>query len=343
MTSLASSVVVCAYTLDRWDDLQAAVESAATGAVKPMEILVIIDHNDQLLKVATAAFRAKSAEFGVGIRVLPNSRRQGLSGARNTAIDVVRGEVVAFLDDDARADRHWLRLLLEHYTDPVVLGVGGAARPVWPGGDAGRPAFLPAATAQARGEFDWVVGCTYTGLPVRAAAVRNLMGCNMSFRRAVFEGVGGFSLDLGRIGRTPLGCEETEFCIRVKQFDPSARIVFEPAAVVRHRVTPDRMRWQYLVSRCWSEGLSKAAVSRVVGQDAALESERRYVTAVLPKALLRQTRAGLRGSGSGWTGAVAIVAALATTSAGYVRGRLGHRHPGLGDQVPTVAATAAAA
>jgi len=220
----------------------------------------------------------------------------------------------------------WLRLLLEHYEDPDVWGVGGAATPRWPG-DGERPDLLPAPFSLGRGELDWVVGCTYRGQPDAAADVRNLMGCNMSFRRSVFADVGGFSDDLGRVGKTPLGCEETEFCIRVQQADPSRRVVFEPAAMVRHRVTPERVRWRYLLSRCYSEGLSKAALAGMVTSSAALASERSYVSRVLPGGLARELGRALRGRRSGLVGAAAVVTGLGWTVGGYVRGRLARRQP----------------
>src|SRR5439155_54307 len=69
-------------------------------------------------------------------------------------------------------------------------------------------------------EFGWVVGCSYRGLPVEPAPVRNLIGCNMSMRRELFDAVGGFTHGIGRIGTIPLGCEETEWCIRVRQRFP---------------------------------------------------------------------------------------------------------------------------
>ena len=146
------------------------------------------------------------------------------------------------------------------------------------------------------------------------------MGCNMSVRREVFARVGGFAEDLGRIGRNPLGCEETELCIRIRQsyrrMGRGARIVFEPAAQVDHRVSADRVRWAYLRRRSWSEGLSKAAVSRLVGSDDALSTERAYVATVLPGAVARELRARRPAS------ALAIVTALAATAAGYLRGKL---------------------
>jgi GT2 family glycosyltransferase len=304
--------VICAYTEKRWDDIVAAVGSVRAQDVRAAEVLVVVDHNPALLDRARRAFPRD-------VRVLPNAHRQGLSGARNTAIAAATGAVVVFLDDDAAARPGWLRALLAPYTDPDVVAVGGVARPRWP---TTRPALLPSGgtEADATGELDWIVGCTYTGQPTVQAEVRNLMGCNMSARREVFQSVGGFAEDMGRIGRNPLGCEETEFCIRLRQAyrraGREARIVFEPAAQVDHRVSDDRVRWSYLRRRSWSEGLSKAAVSRLVGSDDALSTERAYVARVLPRAVLRELRAWRPAS------AAAVVAALAWTTAGYLRGKL---------------------
>jgi hypothetical protein len=81
-------------------------------------------------------------------------------------------------------------------------------------------------------------------------------------------------------------------------------------------VTHDRVEWAYLRRRSWAEGLSKAAVSRLVGSDDALATERDYVAKVLPAAVLRELKRGNIAS------AAAVVTALAFTSAGYARGRL---------------------
>ena len=313
----SASVVVCVYTEKRWDDIVDAVASVAAQDVPAREMLVVVDHNGALLDRARREL--------TGVTVLPNALKQGLSGARNTAIAQATGDVVVFLDDDACARPGWLRALLEPYEDTTVKAVGGVAHPRWPAWPvtAGRPGVLPGAAPRdgdATGELDWIVGCTYTGQPTQQAEVRNLMGCNMSFRREVFDRVGGFAEDIGRIGKNPLGCEETELCIRARQAYARAgekiRIVFEPRAVVDHRVSADRVEWAYLRRRSWAEGLSKAAVSKLVGSDDALETERDYVAKILPSAVLRELRAKRPAS------AAAVVTALAFTTAGYVRGKL---------------------
>lgn len=323
MTSPTAAVVVCAYTTRRWDDLGAALHAAA--AQQPAELWLVVDHNDELL----ARAETELAAVLPGLRVLANTRRQGLSGARNAALEQVRAEVVVFLDDDATPEPGWLAALTGPYADPSVVAVGGVAQPRWPA-RGGRPVTLPSAGPEgswsARGELDWVVGCSYAGQPLQQAPVRNLMGCTMSFRREVFAALGGFSEDLGRVGTVPLGCEETELCIRATALFPGVSVVLEPRARVRHHVTPDRLTWSYLRRRCYAEGISKAAVAGMVGRDVALATERGYATRVLPAGVLRELGTAVRGRPRrGLTGAAAIVLALVSTMAGYLRGRLGVR------------------
>ncbi|MGZ4660075.1 MAG: glycosyltransferase family 2 protein, partial [Arthrobacter sp.] len=79
---------------------------------------------------------------------------------------------------------------------------------------------------------------------------------------------------------------------------------------------------RYMLARSWSEGISKAQVSRVVGHKRALGPERRYVRQVLPRAVFAGIRGWLRGEDPAGLGrAAVIIAVLAATATGYVRGR----------------------
>jgi hypothetical protein len=144
----------------------------------------------------------------------------------------------------------------------------------------------------------------------------------MAFRREAFELAGGFTDGLGRVGRTPLGCEETEFAIRLHRLAPDTVVLHVPEARVDHHVGADRGTWRYFASRCWAEGLSKAVVASLVGSAAGLESERSYVRHTLPAGFAAGLRAGVRGDGAGLGRSLAIALGLAVTAAGYVRGRL---------------------
>ncbi|GGU96611.1 glycosyl transferase family 2 [Kitasatospora herbaricolor] len=302
------SVVVCAYTQDRWDDLCAAVASVRAQHPPPAELLLVIDHCPELELRAAAELPA---------RVLANTGPKGLSGARNTGMAAATGEVVAFLDDDAVAAPGWTARLLAGYRDPAVLGVGGLVEPWW---ETGRPGWFPP-------EFDWVVGCSYRGLPRHACAVRNFIGANMSFRRAEALAAGGFRTELGRVGTRPLGCEETELCLRITARSPAALLRHEPGAVVRHHVPPARTSWAYFRARCYAEGRSKAVVARLAGARPALSSERGYLLHTLPAAIAR-------GLGRGELRSVAAsVAGAVTTAFGYALGRLARPVPPPGRSV----------
>jgi glycosyltransferase involved in cell wall biosynthesis len=274
------SVVISAFTEARWDDLLRAVASVRAQTAPPLEVIVVIDGNDRLLE------RARRRFAGVpGVVVVENDVEPGLSGARNAGVVASRGDVIAFIDDDAVAEPEWLERLSAHYRNSLVLGVGGAIIPRWL---TGRPRSFPS-------EFDWVVGCTYRGLPETTQPVRNLIGANMSLRRTVFEAVGGFRSDIGRIGTRPLGCEETELCLRATSRWPTGLIVYEPLARVLHTVTPARGTWRYFLGRCYGEGLSKAVVARLAGSQDGLRAERKYVLHTLPRGLLANLAAGTIG------------------------------------------------
>jgi glycosyltransferase involved in cell wall biosynthesis len=290
------SVVICAYDEDRWDDLVAAVDSVHGQRVEPHETIVVSDHNPDLLA------RVRGLD---GVIAVPNTQTRGLGGARNSGVAASTGSVVAFLDDDAVASEGWLELFAAAYEDPNIFGVGGSIEPLW---SSKRPGWFP-------DEFDWVVGCTYRGMPESPADVRNLIGCNMSYRRAVLDELGGFRLGYG--------CDETELCIRIHRRWPRAVLRYLPDARVQHRVPGQRARWRHFRSRCFFEGGSKAVVTSLLGSDDALASERAYVRRALPQGIRRGLSAAVSdGDLAGVARAGAIMAGLSITTAGYVVGRL---------------------
>jgi GT2 family glycosyltransferase len=301
------TVVICAHTLERLDDLRAAVASVQDQSQPADEILVVVDHNPALL--------AALEDLAPGVKVVASAGPKGLSGARNTGTGLATCEIVAYLDDDAAASRRWLEHLLAPYADASVVAVGGWAQAAW---DTAQPAWFP-------DEFAWVVGCSHRGLPTTRTPVRNLIGCNMSFRRQAVLDAGGFDAGLGRTADRPLGCEETELCIRIRQQQPGAVILLEPAATIRHRVPASRTRWRYFVRRCRAEGTSKAHVSRLVGSGDALDSERTYVARILPMAVARAVKDLPRAPLANVARILAIVGGLAATTGGYLEHSIRHR------------------
>jgi glycosyltransferase involved in cell wall biosynthesis len=298
------SVVICTYSHQRWRDLVRAVESARGQASPPLEVIVVIDYNPSLCEQARRQWS--------DVVVIENRSTRGLSGARNTAIARATGDVVAFLDDDAKADPLWLKQIAGAYDEPGVMAVGGAVVPEWLGG---RPRWFPP-------EFDWVVGCSHPGMPATRLDVRNLIGANMSLRKEAVARLGGFEAGLGRVGRVPRGCEETELCIRIRSHWPRGRIVYDPSVVVQHSVPAERATLRYYLSRCRAEGRSKALLCALVGRRAGLSEERRYTRRTLPAGVGRGLLDLVKSAdAAGAARAALIVVGLGATFGGYVEGR----------------------
>ena len=302
-----TSVVVCAYTKNRWNDALEAIVSLINSDIPPLEIILVIDHNTELYN----RFRLHFDTIDI-VKVIENQDVQGLSGARNSGIMASKGEYIGFLDDDAIADPVWLsRMTTWCEEDESILGVGSKVDPIWVDGDV---SWFPS-------EFNWTVGCTYNGMPETPSAIRNPFGCSMVIRKSIFNLVGGFRTGTGRVGEVPLGCEETELSIRAQQRCPSMTFIFDPYARIGHKVPGKRLTWSYFLSRCYHEGISKALLARLVGAQDSLSAEKGYTLRVLPKGVLKGIVDFLfRFDFNGLARAVAIVAGLFTTGFGYLVG-----------------------
>lgn len=301
------TVVICAYTELRWTQTRAALESVLRQRPGPQQVLLVVDHNPRL------AERASGELADVGITVLESSGTTGLSGARNTGLAAASQPVTVFLDDDAEARPGWLESLIQPYSATEVVATGGSVHPRWP--KAGlRPRWLPP-------EFDWVVGCSYRGLPDTLSVVRNPIGANMSLRTGLALEVGGFDEAVGRVGTNPRGCEETELSIRLTASRPGSAVFYVPDAAVDHHVTEERIQLGYFLRRCWHEGMSKADVVRLAGSAAGLERERRQTAVVIPAALIRELRGFVTGDADAGRRMAAAVMGLSAAAGGYFAGR----------------------
>ncbi len=251
------SVIICGYTMDRLKDIHEAVDSVLAQTHKPHEIVVAIDQNRELLE------RLKN-ELPPDVHLVLSEEAPGLSETRNRAIHASSGEIIAFLDDDAVAERTWLENLTPPFSDAQVMAVGGESVPVWPKDKP--PFWFPL-------DFDFVIGCTnHKKLILQASGeIRNVTGSNMAFRKEVFQRVGFWETKLGRceMGRVrfnPSGGEEAELCLRIKNLIPEALIVFKAEAIVFHKVSPERTTLNYVFNYSFREGVTRAMINTIVSQ-----------------------------------------------------------------------------
>ena len=288
--------------MERLNDIREAVNSVLNQTSKPYEVILAVDHNEELFESLQSSVishwspipppdssqQTQRTRSTPQTKVVHNTGVQGLSETRNVGISAASGDIVAFIDDDAVAEPDLLENLTRAFsyqpsalsqnsqlrlatqqtqgTQQTVVAVGGQAIPLWLSGS--RPSWFPE-------ELDWIVGCAYKGLPVETlhidpgtlnlqlGTIRNVPGCNMAFRREVFDKVGGFRSEMGGLRETPRGGEEANLCLRIKHQMPDALILYQPNALIHHKAPHRRLRLKYIARRSYNEGFYKSIVEKL--------------------------------------------------------------------------------
>ena len=264
------SAVVCTHNLDNYQNLVEAVDSLLEQTHREIEVVIVVDGNEELRDKVVADYQGRDA-----VTTILLSKSVGVSGARNAGIRVARGDVVAFIDDDAVADRRWIENLLGTYWEYDAVAVGGKVLPVWLGR---RPDYLPE-------ELYWLVGTTHDGFAdEKVAEVRNTFGPNMSFKRKVFEKAGVFNESLGfaEKGTSYIQAEEAEFALRMKQ-TLGKGVIYDPDAIVYHKVPQSKLGVRTLLRRAFYQGYSKALLGKLNVSADPIATERSYLKTLLLK------------------------------------------------------------
>jgi glycosyltransferase involved in cell wall biosynthesis len=299
------SVVICTYKPQSYGCLNDSIESVLKQTYESVELVVVVDGNKHLYDCLRSDY--DSVE---NIILHCNEENKGLSESRNVGIKLSTGDVVAFLDDDAVAHDDWIAQIIDVYNRRDALAVGGKLIPQWV---AGKPHYLPQ-------EFYWLIGVTYRGFPTEECEVRNTFGSNISFRRSVFESVGGFDTDLGRYGDRQIQGEETELAARMNDTF-GEQVWYNPDAVVEHKVFSYRTESVWLIKRAFWQGYSKYVLDKIIDYSGGEESD--FLTQLCFEGLPRYGRQTIRNrsKSSLMKGLFAIVLTI-SVGAGYLYGLL---------------------
>jgi len=255
--------------------LPAAIESLLAQSMPPTdyEILVIdnasTDETPQIIQhylVAGGSVTLRSAVQPV----------LGLSHARNLAVEMAVGGIIAFMDDDAVATPGWLEALSGAYAaSPTTWAAGGKVLLQW---RTARPEWLTDDLLPGLSMFD-------LGDDTRVLGPREfLWGTNCSFRSRAFSEIGMFRNDLGRLGSLLLGQEETELQHRIYRL--GKHVIYVPSALVYHQVEKSRLRRRYFVARAYGSGRSTALTEKVtINTNVQLMKSIRVLLSVYKKCL----------------------------------------------------------
>lgn len=182
--ALELSVVV--PTVGRPSLLRTLESLALQRARARMEVLVV----GELRDAAVARSVGELAGRGLALRHLPVSFADGDSSRKkNAGWQAARAPIVAFLDDDVVAPPEWTERVLEAFKEPTIRIVSGPGE-VPPGARGfARLGGLALSSAAAGYVAERYVG---EGQSPRPARWSRIIGCNMAWRRAALEEVGGF-------------------------------------------------------------------------------------------------------------------------------------------------------
>jgi GT2 family glycosyltransferase len=194
------SVVVCSYNGSRTiAETLAALENLA---YPDYEVIVVDDGSTDQTSAIAARYEVK----------LFRTENNGLSAARNLGMNAASGDIVAYIDDDAYPDPHWLTFLVSGLRDAEHAGIGGPN--IAPPGDGA----IADCVANAPG------GPIHVLLSDRVA--EHIPGCNMAYRRDKLLEIGGFD------PRFRVAGDDVDVCWRLQE--RGWTIGFAPAAVVWH-------------------------------------------------------------------------------------------------------------
>jgi glycosyltransferase involved in cell wall biosynthesis len=255
------SVIVTTYAVDRLKDIEHLLDSLQAQSYPNLEIIFVGERDRELCDYVT------SYAHGRGIRNLKavfNDGQTGLSPARNVGIAHAKGEIIAFLDDDAIAFPDWVEEAVNSLTrDDGPIGVTGPAFPIW---EDKSMSWFP-------DEFFWIISCSTPGSLEQdeAQTVRNVWGVNMGFRREAFqhcsfdERLGG---NMGAVDGSKLGLlgEDTLFSIRIRE-ETGRPIIHNSRLKVFHKVYSYRFKSRFVRRRAFWEGYTKAWLKKLHQRD----------------------------------------------------------------------------
>ena len=242
------SVIICTHNRGRvFEETVRSFHECHTDGID--HELVLVDNNST---DGTREIADRFATMNSRIRYVMEAQ-EGLSHARNKGIRVSVGDIVAFVDDDVYFSPFWLTALdsaFKRRTD--IACIGGRVVPYF---EADRPSWIG-------DDILWIYGVTRNGDLEREILPPEVpIGCNMAFRRSVFEQIGVFHTSLGRTPGSLLSGEDDHIMHRVA--NAGLKTLYSPDARVSHRISPARLTRQWVLSRFYWGGVSVVALKQV--------------------------------------------------------------------------------
>jgi glucosyl-dolichyl phosphate glucuronosyltransferase len=247
------SVIIPTY--NRSGELKKTLQDLSkVSSIEASEVIVVDNNsNDDTPEVV-----ARLAETFPGELRYLFEKEQGRPAAMNTGVASARGEILVFTDDDHRFEPDWLEAAAGGLDRLGCDYVGGKILPLWSGP---QPAWLSTDSGRHRA----VIGMADYGPEPFEFGKSPAMGGNMAVRREAFARAGLWDNRLGRRGKTLLGQEIREWCMRARA--ANLRGFYVPEMVVYHIVPVERLSRKYFRRWFYWHGISRAVLYENFGLD----------------------------------------------------------------------------
>ena len=229
------SVVICTFNREKYIKRALQNFTLQTSSSDTFEVLIINNNSTDSTSRICQEFVTKHSNIQFKYII---EKKQGHTFARNRGISEAKGDIIAFLDDDAFVNSNYIKNLIYRFeTDDEISALGGKIVPVY---EQGYPPkwmskfLLPLVAALDMGENT----VTFKGnkFPI---------GANMAFRKSVFKEFGFFDEKLGRRGTSGLeGGDEKDIFHRLKR--EKRKIIYDPNIKVDHIIPDKRLKKEYI-------------------------------------------------------------------------------------------------
>lgn len=236
------SIIVCTFNREKYIGrcLEHLVNQNADTST--FEVIVINNNSTDSSAQICSEIVSQHAHFHYFLE-----KNQGLSYSRNRGIKESKGDILAFLDDDAFAQKDYVSNTIKFFKNhSEVQAIGGKIKPLYEGTP---PKWMtsylwPLVAAQDLGDR-----------PKPFSGRKFPIGANMAFQKSIFERYGTFNLNLGRTGTKLEGGEEKDFFLRLKKDRIS--VFYVPNVEVNHIIPEKRVTKEYIKELAIGVGTSE--------------------------------------------------------------------------------------
>ena len=239
------SVIICTYNRDKY--IYNVLQSVAENDFPQSEYEVVLVNNNSTDNTESECNRFQKDYPNVQFHYFVETN-QGLSYARNCGIQNSNGDILVYVDDDAKVNKDYLRTYAQFFaTHSDIVAAGGPILPVY---ETAEPDWMSHYTRQL------ITGKLYLGDTEREFPSDSYPGGgNAAYRKSVFDTVGLFNVELGRKGNSLIGAEEKDLFDKMNTHN--MRFFYLPTAILYHLIPEKKLTQDYFDRLTYSIGVSE--------------------------------------------------------------------------------------